>query len=123
MYAREKSTAVLKYQDRLQAMLSDILYISGLGINLLSAQYLCQRGLIGSFNENRIYFKNGKNIIIKAIIQNGLYIVSHVANNPRAEKDLIFMLNDINIINTDNRDDEDNLKLSKNNIERYLLFY
>ena len=47
----------------------------------------------------------------------------HVANNSRAEKNLAFVLKNTDITDPDDRDNKDNLKLNKNNIERYLLFY
>jgi hypothetical protein len=129
MYAREKGTAVMKCQDGTQAILLDVLYVPGLGINLLSARRLYQKGLKGSFDENYMYFKDGKNIIVEAKMQNGLYVVSHI-NSPKAKKELAFVSNidttDEAIpgsqeVETDNKND--NPELCKNDKERYLLFH
>jgi hypothetical protein len=56
-----------------------MLYISKLGINLLSARHLYKVGLVGSFNSGKMYFKLNKKTVIKAMIENGVYILNHVS--------------------------------------------
>jgi hypothetical protein len=59
--------------------LKNVLYVPGLGVNLLSARALCQRGLKGEFNFNNLVIKKGDQILISATIDNGLYVVNWVA--------------------------------------------
>ena len=60
--------------------LSDVLYVPGLGVNLLSARKVCQAGLKGSFSDQHMYFKQGKKKVIEATMSGGLYIITHVAD-------------------------------------------
>ena len=38
--------------------LLDTLYVPGLGVNLLSARRVCEAGLVGSFDDNNMFFKS-----------------------------------------------------------------
>jgi hypothetical protein len=61
-------------------MILKVLFVSKLGANLLSARRLCEAGLVGCFNSGKMYFKlNGKRVV-KAMMENSLYIVDHVSN-------------------------------------------
>ena len=75
-------------------LLSDILYVPGLGVNLLSTRHVYQAGLKAQFNNTYIYFKFGRKKVIEATINNGLYIVTHVA---KGFEETAFILTDINI--------------------------
>lgn len=79
MYAREKGTANLVCKDGSSMLLQDVLYVPGLGVNLLSARRVCQAGLKGRFGATEMYFKLGKKKVIEATMHEGLYIVTHVA--------------------------------------------
>jgi hypothetical protein len=80
LYAREKGTAVLMCKDGSSMLLADTLFVPNLGVNLLSGRRMCQAGLKGSIREDKLYFKLGKKRIVHATMQQGLYIVTHVAN-------------------------------------------
>ena len=80
LYANHKGTANLVCQDGSSMLLADCLYIPDLGVNLLSARRLCEAGLKGSFNNNKMYFKNGKEKIVQAVMRDGLYIVTNIAD-------------------------------------------
>ena len=55
--------------------------MSDLSINWLSARCVCQAGLKGYFSATEMYFKykHEKKNIITAIINNGLYIITYIA--------------------------------------------
>ena len=78
-------------------LLLDILYIPGLGVNLLSTRHMCQAGLKAQFNNTYIHFKLGRKKVIKATMNNGLYIVTHVA---KGFEKTAFILTDISIQDT-----------------------
>jgi hypothetical protein len=57
--------------------LLNILYISGLGINLLSKDALYKAGLHGSFNKSVIYIRaNNNSLILKTIKRDNIYIIN-----------------------------------------------
>jgi GAG-pre-integrase domain len=59
--------------------LSNVLYVPGLRVNLISGSSLCNTGMLGSFDKNVLYIrgKNG-NVTLKAIRHGGLYVVKEV---------------------------------------------
>jgi hypothetical protein len=57
--------------------LANVLYIPGLGVNLLSGRRICEAGLTGQFSKSYMYFNCGKNKIITATMQDGLYVITH----------------------------------------------
>jgi hypothetical protein len=57
--------------------LLNILYISGLNINLLSRSILYKASLYGSFNKSAIYIRtNNNNLVLKAIKRDNIYIIN-----------------------------------------------
>ena len=80
LYAEIKGVAKLVCEDRLLMLLLNVLLVLKLGINLLSARRLCEKGLKGSFNANSIKLKRDSKTIVKAKITNRLYVVTHIAN-------------------------------------------
>jgi hypothetical protein len=80
MYADQKGTVDMMCEDGSSMLLADVLYVPGLGVNLLSARRICQSGLKGSFDRDKMFFKLHKEKIIEATMRNGLYIVTHVAD-------------------------------------------
>jgi hypothetical protein len=57
--------------------LLNILYVPGLGINLLSGGVLCKAGLYGSFDKSVIYIRadNGS-LVFKAVKRDNIYIIN-----------------------------------------------
>jgi hypothetical protein len=57
--------------------LLNVLYIPGLGINLLSGGALYKAGLYGSFNKGVIYIRadNGS-LVLKAVKRDSIYIMN-----------------------------------------------
>jgi hypothetical protein len=57
--------------------LLNILYIPGLGINLLSKGVFYKAGLHGSFNKNIIYIRaDNSSLILKAVKRDDIYIMN-----------------------------------------------
>jgi hypothetical protein len=79
IYSWEKGNTNLMCEDGSSMLLSDILYVPGLGVNLLSARRVCQAGLKARFDDTHMYFKLGRKKVIEATMNEGLYIVTHVA--------------------------------------------
>lgn len=79
MYAEFKGSARLVCEDGSYTTLPDTLFVPNLGVNLLSARRMCDTGLRGYFDSNRMYFKLENKIMIHAKIHHGLYVVNHVS--------------------------------------------
>jgi hypothetical protein len=61
--------------------LSNVLYVSDLGVNLLSGAALCKKGLRGSFNKHALYMHDRKgSLVLKAVKQGGIYIVNRITS-------------------------------------------
>jgi hypothetical protein len=57
--------------------LSNILYIPGLGTNLLSRDALCEAGLHGSFDKSVIYIQaDDGSLVLKAVKRDSIYIMN-----------------------------------------------
>jgi hypothetical protein len=80
LYADWKGEAHVVCKDGSSTWLSDVLLVPNLGVNLLSGRRMCAAGLKGRFNSHALCFKLGKKIIIKATMDDGLYVVSHIAD-------------------------------------------
>jgi hypothetical protein len=57
-----------------------VLFVPKLGANLLSARCLCEAGLVGCFDSGNMYFKLNRKTVVKAMMENGHYIVDHVSS-------------------------------------------
>jgi hypothetical protein len=79
-------------------VLKYVLYIPKSGANLLLARYLCEAGLVGSFNSGKMYFKLNGKTVIKATMENGLYIVNHISKQYKetAFLSINYNMNDFN---------------------------
>ncbi|KAI1507284.1 Retrotran-gag-2 domain containing protein [Pyrenophora tritici-repentis] len=80
LYADWKGEAQVVCKDGSSTWLSEVLLVPNLGVNLLSGRRICAAGLKGRFNSHVLCFKLGKEIIIKATMDDGLYVVSHIAD-------------------------------------------
>jgi hypothetical protein len=80
LYTDWKGEAQVVCKDGSSTWLSDVLLVPNLGINLLSGRRICAAGLKGQFNSNALWFKLGKKTIIKATMDDGLYVVSHITD-------------------------------------------
>jgi hypothetical protein len=67
-------------KDRSSTWLLEVLLVPNLRVNLLLGRRICAAGLKGCFNSYTLSFRLGKKTIIKATIDNGLYVVSHIAD-------------------------------------------
>ena len=66
----------MRAPDSNEALFINILYVLLLGVNLLSKRKLCQRGLIGHFNEHYLWLDDKQgNRVIQAKEYRGVYIV------------------------------------------------
>jgi hypothetical protein len=78
MYCNHKGMVDVVYKDGSKMTLANVLYKSGLGVNQLSRRRICETGLTGQFTKSHMYFKYGKNKIITATMQDGLYVITNV---------------------------------------------
>ena len=70
---------MLRTLDGNEALLVNVLYVPLLRVNLLSERKLCQRGLIGHFNEHYLWLDDKQgNRVIQAKEHRGVYIVSTI---------------------------------------------
>jgi hypothetical protein len=79
-------------------ILEDVLYVPGLGINLLSSRKLCSEWkCLGVFNSDSMWFiSENKQVILQANVKEGLYIVSRIIPGKLGlETAMISMLQDI----------------------------
>jgi hypothetical protein len=82
---RVESVSKIRIQTEEGKMtLLNVLYIPGLGINLLSRGALYKAGLHGSFNKGVIYMRadNGS-LVLKAIKRDNIYIMNWISENMR----------------------------------------
>ncbi|KAI1005659.1 hypothetical protein K3495_g2571 [Podosphaera aphanis] len=87
MYADYKGTMDLVCENGSSTRLKDVLFVTNLGVNLLSARKVYQNGLLGSFDTSQMFFTlNGKKVI-ECTMRNGLYIVTNIAS---AYKEIAF---------------------------------
>ncbi|KAF7572242.1 hypothetical protein PtrM4_097420 [Pyrenophora tritici-repentis] len=80
LYADWKGEAQVVCKDGSSTWLSEVLLVPNLGVNLLSGRRICAASLKGRFNSHALYFKLGKKVIIEATMDDGLYVVSHIAD-------------------------------------------
>jgi hypothetical protein len=78
MYCNHKRPVDMVCKAGSKITLANVLYIPGLGVNLLSERRICEAGLTGQFTKSHMYFKYGKNKIITATMQDGLYVITHI---------------------------------------------
>jgi Reverse transcriptase (RNA-dependent DNA polymerase)/gag-polypeptide of LTR copia-type len=130
MYANHKGTVDMVCKDGSSMLLSGVLYVPGLGINLLSARRVCQAGLKGYFGATEMYFKHkhGKKKIITATMNDGLYIVTHVAEGYEDTAFAGAIANEAEPVNVDMQDavehvERDEPELTLNEKEYYLLMH
>ena len=81
LYADYVGEVLLKAGGR-KVTLSNVYYVPGLGVNLLSGKKLCESGLEGQFNAKvlRMRSKSGKTMV-KATQAGGIYIVNWISED------------------------------------------
>ena len=82
LYADRRGTCVIQDKYGNKGFLSSVLYVPKLGVNLLSGKRMCEKGLVGSFNQHglRMHDKQGKEIL-EARQRGGVYIVERIAKD------------------------------------------
>jgi hypothetical protein len=78
MYCNQKGTVDVICKDGSRMTLTNVLYIPRLGVNLGSGRRIFEARLTGQFTKSHMYFKTGKNKIITATMQDGLYVITHI---------------------------------------------
>ena len=68
MYSEYTREVVAICEDGSRGLLRDVLYVPGLGINLLSIRKICNTGLKGKLDSTRIYFKKDRKKAIKVYL-------------------------------------------------------
>jgi hypothetical protein len=79
-------------------ILEDVLYVPGLGVNLLSSRKLCTAwNCLGVFNSDSMWFiSENKQVILQANVKEGLYIVSKIIPGKLGlEAAMVSMLEDL----------------------------
>ncbi len=80
LYSDQCGTATMRVRDGNKAYLANVLYVPGLGVNLLSGRRMCQKGLHGGFDKNSIWMRNEQGRrVLTADQQGGVYIVNKIA--------------------------------------------
>jgi Reverse transcriptase (RNA-dependent DNA polymerase)/gag-polypeptide of LTR copia-type len=82
-------------------LLDNVLYVPGLGHNLLSSRKLCTDwNSLGVFNDKSMWFiSENKQVVLQANVKGGLYIVSRIIPGKQGiESAMIGMLNDLDEI-------------------------
>jgi hypothetical protein len=97
LYSQAKGIVNLICKDSSSMILNNVLFVPKLGANLLSARHLYEAGLVGCFDSGNIYFKLNGKTVVKATMENGLYIVDHVCS---CYKETAFPCVDQNINNS-----------------------
>jgi hypothetical protein len=85
-------------------LLENVLYVPGLGVNLLSSRKLClDWKCLGVFNDQSMWFvSDNKQVVLQANVKDGLYIVSKIIPGGKGIKlAMISMLEGINNIEPD----------------------
>ena len=68
IYSEYTREVVAIYEDGSRGLLRDVLYVPGLGINLLSVRKICDAGLKGRLDSTRMYFKKDGKKVIEVIL-------------------------------------------------------
>jgi Reverse transcriptase (RNA-dependent DNA polymerase)/gag-polypeptide of LTR copia-type len=93
IFSTHKGTAEMRLPDGNSVLLSNVLLVPKLGVNLLSAKKVCLNPMVkGSFDLQSMWFHYGEELILKATVQGGVYLISwikpgssevaYVANQP-----------------------------------------
>lgn len=71
-------------------LLENVLFVPGLGVNLLSSRKLCAEwNCLGNFNDKSMWFTNQNNeVIIQADVKDGLYYVSRIMAHSQGIKEI-----------------------------------
>jgi hypothetical protein len=107
-------------------VLKNVLYVPKLGANLLLSRRLCEAGLVGSFHSGKICFKLNGKTVIKARMENGLYIVNDVS---KQYKETAFPSGDYNLNDSNQHQlpmtasSRQSGGLNQSPKDRYLLFH
>ncbi|KAI1006803.1 hypothetical protein K3495_g1409 [Podosphaera aphanis] len=80
-----RETVEVKFADGSSGIAKKVFYVTNLGVNLLSAKPLCKTGMKSFFDEKNVRIKDGEKIVIRAVQNDGLYIVKHIANELRGK--------------------------------------
>jgi hypothetical protein len=116
----------LKCKDGSSIVLKHVLFVPKLDANFLSARCLCEAGLVGSFNSGKMYFKLNGKTVIKATMENGLYIANHVSG---CYRETAFLSIDYDMSNLnekefpEHRSSSQSSGLNQSAKDRCLLFY
>ena len=116
LYTDWKGEAQVICKDGSSTWLSDVLLVPNLGVNLLSGRRMCGVGLKGRFNSHTLRFKLGNRTIIKATMDDGLYVVSHIADG--YQETAFMSLEPCSLAEHD-----DGIELKMNEKERYMLYH
>ena len=80
LYSDQCGSVTMRVKDG-ESMLTEVLYVPGLGVNLLSARHFTKKGLIGGFNDDSLFMRTKQGIeVLRASAQGGVYIVDKVTS-------------------------------------------
>lgn len=72
-------TVEMRMKDGRSVLLSAVLWVPGLGVNLLSARKICMRGLKAKFDDKEMVFSLHGKSLITASVKGGVFIVNKLA--------------------------------------------
>ena len=80
LWSDKCGTVKMKIRGGNSALLHNVLYVPKLGVNLMSARKVCStNGIRGSFDKDTMLFKLHGKTVIRADVQDGVYLVSSIA--------------------------------------------
>lgn len=80
LFSDQRETTVMRVKSD-QCLLTNVLYVSNLGVNLLSEKKLCQNDLMRIFDEKGLYMNDAKgNQMLRASNHEEVYIVDKIAS-------------------------------------------
>jgi hypothetical protein len=126
LYLEAKDTVDLKFKDGSSIVLKNVVYVSKLRANLLSARCLYKAGLVRFFNSSKIYFKLNRKTVIKAMMEHSLYIVNYIS---KQYKETAFPSMDYNMNNSNQQQlpmttlSKQSGRLNQSAEDQYLLFH
>lgn len=129
LYSNRRGEVGIQGKDKARIILKDVLFVPGLGVNLLSGRKLCRNGIEGRFNDKKMYYVNPEgHTILEAKEQGGVYVLSNIHHSPSysLDKPLAFAAQEEitqNEVTEESSDDSDAEAHDKKVLDNYMLYH